>query len=87
MYLSANIGVENIKPITGGKCPYNVEGKCTIYEYRFAGCRIFCCKADKNFQSSLSEASLEKFKFLCEEFDVPYRYNDLPTALKGFVGC
>ena len=85
MYLSANITAENIKPMPAGKCPYNVDGKCTIYEYRFAGCRIFCCKADRDFQSSLSESSLEKFKSLCEEFDVPYRYTDLPTALNNGV--
>jgi hypothetical protein len=85
MYLSANIGIENIKPMSSGKCPYNVDGKCTIYKYRFAGCRIFCCKADKDFQSRLSESALGKFKSLCEEFDVPYRYTDLPTALNNPV--
>ncbi len=85
MYLSANIGAENIRPMTGSKCPYNINGKCTVYQYRFAGCRIFCCKADKNFQSSLSESALEKFKSLCEEFDVPYHYTDLPTALNASV--
>jgi len=85
MYLSANIADENIKPMSSGRCPYNVDGKCTVYKYRFAGCRIFCCKADKNFQGSLSESSLEKFKSLCEEFDVPYCYTDLPTALNAPV--
>ncbi len=68
------------------RCPYNIGGKCTIYEYRFAGCRIFCCKADADFQSRLSESALEKFKSICTEFRIPYRYNDLPTALNRFVG-
>jgi hypothetical protein len=83
MYLAANLGAENIKPMTTG-CPYNIDGKCTIYEYRFAGCRIFYCKGDKNFQSELSESALKKLKLLCTEFQIPYRYSDLATALNGF---
>jgi len=67
MYLTANLGVENIKSMPtnrplGGKCPYNIEGKCTVYEYRFAACRIFCCDADADFQSELSESALKKLK-------------------------
>jgi len=64
-----------------GRCPYNVGGKCTVYEYRFAGCRIFCCTADADFQSRLSESAIKKFKALCTEFQIPYLYVDLPTAL------
>jgi len=86
MYLAAKIGAENIKPMPTGRCPYNVDGKCTIYEYRFAGCRIFCCKGDKDFQSRLSESALKKFKSICTEFQVPYRYIALSGALNGFVG-
>jgi len=86
MYLAANLGAENIRPMTTSRCPYNIGGKCTVYEYRFAGCRIFCCKADTDFQSRLSESALKKFKSICTEFRVPYRYNDLPTALNSFAG-
>jgi len=86
MYLAANLGAENIRPMTTSRCPYNVAGKCTVYEYRFAGCRIFCCKADTEFQSRLSESALNKFKSICTEFRIPYRYNDLPTALNSFAG-
>ena len=67
------------------RCPYNIDGKCIVYEYRFAGCRIFFCKADKDFQSELSESVLKKFKSLCRQFDIPYRYNDLAGALNGFA--
>jgi len=86
MYLTANLGVENIKSMPtnrplGGKCPYNIEGKCTVYEYRFAACRIFCCDADADFQSELSESALKKLKSLCTEFQIPYHYTDLATAL------
>jgi hypothetical protein len=81
MYLTAKLGAANIKPMTGSRCPYNVEGKCTVYEYRFAGCRIFCCNADADFQSSLSELALRRLKSICAEFKISYRYTDLSTAL------
>ncbi|MHC4891001.1 MAG: hypothetical protein ACYTEO_16230 [Planctomycetota bacterium] len=73
------------KPMPASRCPYNIGGKCRIYKYRFAGCRIFCCRADADFQSRLSESALKKFKSICTEFQIPYRYNDLPTALNGFA--
>jgi Fe-S-cluster containining protein len=97
LYLAANVGAENIdpphvwriKPMTTNSgstllttgCPYNVDDKCTIYKFRFAGCRIFCCKGDADFQSQLSEMALKKFKSICEQFLIPYRYVDLATAL------
>lgn len=84
MYLAANLGDENIKRMTTGRCPYNAEDKCSVYEYRFSGCRIFSCKGDKDFQSVLSEQVVKKFKSLCREFQIPYRYTDLATALNGF---
>ena len=81
MYLAANVGSENIRPMLTSRCLYQTSGKCTIYNLRFAGCRIFCCKADKDFQSSLSESIIKKFKLLCAEFQIPYRYTDLATAI------
>jgi hypothetical protein len=86
MYLAAKLGAENVKPMTSSRCPYNTDGKCTIYEYRFAGCRIFCCRGDADFQSSLSESTLKEFKSICTELQVPYRYAALSGALNGFVG-
>jgi hypothetical protein len=64
------------------RCPYQVDGKCTVYPHRFAACRIFCCKGNAGFQSELTETVLKKFKALCDEFNIPYRYEDLPTALR-----
>jgi len=85
MYLAANLGAENVKPMTTSRCPYNIRGKCSVYEHRFSGCRIFSCKGDTGFQSRLSESALKKFKSLCTEFQIPYRYTDLATALNGFT--
>jgi len=85
IYLAANFGAEEIKPMVTSRCPYNSGGKCTIYEYRFAGCRIFCCKGGSDFQSKLSESAIKKFKSICRDFQIPYRYSDLATALNTFV--
>jgi Fe-S-cluster containining protein len=85
MYLAANLGTDNLKPMPGSRCPYNVAGRCSIYEYRFSGCRIFCCNGDVDFQSKLSEEVLKKFKSICSEFQIPYLYNDLASALNALV--
>jgi len=68
------------------RCPYNVDGKCGIYEIRFSGCRIFTCKGDADFQGRLSEIVSKKFKAICEQFQIPYRYTDLATALNELAG-
>lgn len=89
IYLAEKLDTKNIKPMITNRgstllttgCPYNVDGKCTVYKFRFAGCRIFCCKGDAEFQSRLSEWAVKEFKSLCTEFQIPYRYVDLPTAL------
>jgi hypothetical protein len=87
MYLNANLSPESIKTMQSNQCPYNIDGKCAIYDYRFAGCRIFCCNADTDFQSRLSESALSKLKSLCTEFQIPYRYHDLATALNNFANA
>lgn len=91
IYFVEKLGLSNIKQMMNGRCPYQVEGpemvslsnhKCTVYPYRFSGCRIFCCKSDTTFQSELTEAVIKKFKALCAELQIPYRYLELPVALK-----
>jgi hypothetical protein len=84
MYLAANLGAENVKPMTAGQCPYRVKGRCSVYGHRFSGCRIFSCNGDMDFQSGLSESSVKKFKAICEQFQIPYCYTDLATALNRF---
>lgn len=83
MHLTEKLAPENVRPMTTGRCPYNADGKCTIYEYRFAGCRIFCCKSDSESQNRLSESAVKKFKSICTELDIPYRYTDLATTLNS----
>jgi Fe-S-cluster containining protein len=84
MYLAANLGAEIVKPIITSRCPYNIKSKCSVYEHRFSGCRIFSCDGDTGFQSRLSESSVKKFKAVCEQFQVQYCYTDLATALNSF---
>ena len=75
-----------LEPMPAGRCPYQRDGKCTIHEHRFAGCRIFCCdRRSRISRASLSEAALKRLKGLCEEFQIPYRYHDLATALNTFT--
>jgi len=87
MYLMVNLGDEKIRPMPTGKCPYNIEGKCTVYEYRFASCRIFFCSGDAEFQSELSETALKKIKSLCVDLHIPYNYSYIANALNGFVSA
>ena len=86
MYLAAKTGKQGIRPMSDGKCPYNVEGRCTIRNVRFAGCRIFFCRGDKDFQSALSNQAIERFKSICEELRIPYRYVEVKTALSCAAG-
>lgn len=81
IYFAAKLGPDKIKPMPAGRCPYNIDGKCTVYPYRFGSCRIFFCKADKDFQSKLAEEALGKFKSICEKFRLAYRYTDLSAGL------
>ncbi len=99
LYLSANLKSKQLMKMSADTCPYNLSaivpmssigttadesGKCTVYNYRFSGCRIFCCKADKDFQAELSESAIKKLKSMCEKFNIPYSYTDLKTALDNF---
>ncbi len=82
IFFADKIGKANIKQMTKGQCCYQIDGKCSIYAHRFAGCRIFCCRGNMVFQSELTEAVLKRFKALCEEFKIPYQYVELSAALK-----
>jgi hypothetical protein len=81
LYFSRN--VKNSRKMSTQTCPYLENGKCGARNHRFAGCRIFFCKEDKDLQNKLSEQASKKFKAICEKYDLPYRYIDLPTALSN----
>ncbi len=85
MYLAMNLGADSLEPMKKGICPFNKEGKCTVYELRFSGCRIFNCKADPDIQSELSESTLRKLKAIHTKYKIPYRYMELSSALNEQV--
>jgi hypothetical protein len=86
IYLAENIGDSKLKPMPTSRCPYNIDGICTIYEYRFTGCRIFCCRGDSDFQYRLSESVISKLKSIFTKLNIPYRYMPLKTALNCSEG-
>ena len=85
IYFVEKLGSANIKQMATTRCCYQAEGKCSVHAYRFSGCRIFCCKGEAGFQSELMEAAIKKFKALCDELQIPYRYLELPAALKSVI--
>ena len=82
VYFEAKLGIDGVKTVENGRCPYNIEGKCGVYESRFGGCRIFNCRGDAEAQGRVSEEAARRFKAVCEDLGVPYRYVDLATGLK-----
>jgi Fe-S-cluster containining protein len=83
LYFKTKLAENNVAlmPMTTGVCPYRKDGKCSVYPWRFAGCRIFNCTGEAELQSQLSEESISQMKSLCETYSLPYRYVDLKTAL------
>lgn len=82
LYLAANLPAGAVGPMSGGRCPFKRGRRCGVYDYRFAGCRIFCCTGDADYQSRLSEEVLVELKSICTKFGIPYSYTELPVALK-----
>jgi Fe-S-cluster containining protein len=72
-----------ILPMTDGACPYRKDKKCSIYPWRFSGCRIYNCIGDADLQSQMSEETIALFKTLCLLYRLDYRYMDLNNALNA----
>jgi len=83
MYFQHFAGPE-IKTMTAGVCPYRIDGKCSVYPYRFSGCRIFACEGNTEQQNLLSEQTIRKFKTICTDHEIPYQYVYLKTGLDLF---
>ena len=78
--------MENKIPVlqmTNGICPYRKDGKCSVYRWRFAGCRIFNCTGDEDLQSRLSEETVNLYKTICVLHGLEYRYMDLKSGLES----
>jgi Fe-S-cluster containining protein len=85
IYLAHNLKPDPVRRMPGDACPYMENDKCTIHPHRFSGCRIFFCNPDvsEEKQALLSEAAVRKFKRICDEHRIPYRYTDLKAALNS----
>ena len=81
IYFRSKIPIDNIRTMTTNVCPYLEDSKCTIHPFRFAGCRIFFCKAQREPQSQIAEQVLKKLKSICENYRIAYRYVELRKAL------
>lgn len=81
VYFAFHLSPHPIKPMPTGLCPYNIKGACSVHPHRFTACRIFSCKNNSDFQSRLSEQTIEKLKSICRQFCIDYQYTDLKTAL------
>lgn len=81
LHFVAYQGGNPLRAMHDGICPYREEGKCSVYNIRFTGCRIFGCQRSEDVHSRLSETVLCQLKALCTAYDVPYRYVDLAMGL------
>ena len=81
IYFTHHQQPEELKPMPAGICPYRIDGRCTVYNSRFAGCRIFHCTGDADQQSQLTEQTLEKLKAITIDFQLEYQYTELSKAL------
>ena len=68
--------------MTTGICPYRIDGKCTVYPYRFSGCRVFSCKGDAEKENALCEQAIKKLKTLCDKHLISYHYVYLKRGLE-----
>jgi hypothetical protein len=84
LYFQRHVGPD-IRTMTSGVCPYRIDGRCTVYPCRFAGCRIFTCKGDSEKENQMCEQAVKKFKTLCDKYDVPYHYVDLKSGLEMLI--
>ena len=81
LYFAHHCDESGVRPMPQGHCPYLENNQCTAYGHRFSGCRIYQCRGDESHQNELSEEALARLKALGEEFEIPYQYRDLATAL------
>ena len=72
---------EPVKAMTADICPYRIDGKCSVYSFRFSGCRIYSCQGDSEKENELCELVIGKLKSLCDKHDIPYHYVYLKNAL------
>ncbi|MGA2265810.1 MAG: YkgJ family cysteine cluster protein [Phycisphaerae bacterium] len=69
-------------PRAGGRCPYQVEERCTIHPRRALGCRLFFCDPPgREGSGETYEAFHARIRQLHDAHGLPYAYVELTAAL------
>ena len=67
-----------------GRCPYQQNGLCAMRRARPIGCRIFYCRdLPADFQSELTEQTMQRLGRLHRQLGAVYYYTDLLEWLAG----
>lgn len=69
-------------PLVPGRCPYQVDGRCTVRPVRALGCRLFFCdsRAQEAFPKDY-ETHHRNLRRLHDAAGLPYIYAELTAAL------
>jgi len=66
------------------RCPYQARGKCTAYDRRPLGCRVYFCQPGAaGWYANLYEEYHQRVGALHGVFEAPYRYVELTAGLAG----
>jgi Fe-S-cluster containining protein len=73
--------------LAAGRCPYQIDGRCTVREARALGCRLFFCDpaAREVFQQDY-ETYHRQLRRLHQAAGLPYRYVELTAAMEELFG-
>lgn len=81
-FFTAHQRASGLRPVVGGSCPYQQEGRCTAREHRPLGCRVFFCDPNaQEWQPEVYEKYLGELKRIGAEGGVEYRYREWLAAL------
>jgi Fe-S-cluster containining protein len=70
------------QPPLEGRCPYQVNGRCTVRTRRALGCRLFFCDpAEREESREIYEAYHGRIRQLHDAHGLPYAYTELTAAL------
>jgi Fe-S-cluster containining protein len=64
------------------RCPYQQRGRCSAYDRRPLGCRVYFCRpARSDWCGDVYEVFHRKVALLHQRFDLPYLYVELTRGL------
>lgn len=76
------------QPPAKGRCPYQVQGRCTARDRRPLGCRIYFCRTDgRDAREDLYRNFHARLAALHEERGIPYCYAEMTSWLEAYHGA